>query len=349
MKYQPVERAHVVPRTYLRNFADDEQMIGMRLVDQPEAETRISIEDAAVRKRFYRRTRPDGTPIDDVEHALGKIEQRAGPILRRIEESWPLSLDDKRVLGEFFALQVLRSPRWRTTYEWRSRLFAEDYRKSGRFDREVAETGLTPDEVVERTHELFDSDSFRLHRMLGMSSKASSIFGSMVWALVRFSRPMLATSDHPIFGWSLFEATSRPQPTPEGLGLINLLEVRVPVSSRSAILMTWLDRAGDIAVPFEGGRQQARNLNAFTIAQAEKQWFHAPGANPSYGKRRAYRALSAELLPGYGVDAASHSLIRRTVSERVNSQLGEERDEYEIVQINEGAPLRSPRATGGDD
>lgn len=95
---------------YLRNFADADEMIGMRLVDDPAKETIVSIRDAAVRKRFYRRTRPDGTPIDDVEWALGRIEGPAGPILRELEQRWPLSFDDKRVLGELFALQVLGAP-----------------------------------------------------------------------------------------------------------------------------------------------------------------------------------------------------------------------------------------------
>lgn len=109
-RHQKVERAHIVPRTYLRNFADDDRMIGMRLVGEPGPGEPISIEDAAVRKRFYRRTRPDGTQVDDVEHALALIEGRAGPILREVEQRWPLSFDDKRILGEFFAHQVLRSP-----------------------------------------------------------------------------------------------------------------------------------------------------------------------------------------------------------------------------------------------
>lgn len=305
----------------------------MRLIAEPTTEKVVSIEDAAVRKRFYRRTRPDGTPIDDVEHALGLIEQRAGPILREIERRWPLSLEDKRVLAEFFALQVLRSPRWRQGYEARTRQLVEEYRASGLFTEEIALSGLSPDEVLERNREFFASDTFRLRRMLGMSPKGSSIFGSMTWALLRFSRPMLATADHPLSGWSRFETRSRPKATPEGVGLINLLEVRAPVSPRVAILMTWLGRAADIAVPFEGGRPEARNVNAFTIAQAEKQWFHLPGTNPSYGKNRAYPALSTELVPGYGPDACERSLLRRAVSEKVNSALGEERNEYEVVRL----------------
>ncbi len=305
----------------------------MRLVGEPNIEKVISTRDAAVRNRFYRRTRPDGTPIDDVEDSLGLIEDRAAPLLRDVDRRWPLSFEEKHVLGEFFALQFLRSPRWRQWYVVRTRRLVEEYRTSELFAEEIAESGLTPDEVAERNHGLFASDNFRLRRMLGMSPKGSSIFGSMIWALIRFPKPTLATADHPVTGWSRFETRSRPKVTPDGVGLINLLEVRAPVSSTAAILMTWLDRADDVPAPFDGERQEARNINAFTIAQAEKQWFHLPGTNPSYGKNRTYPALSTELFPGYGPQAAERSVLRRTVSEKVDSALGEETNEYEIIRL----------------
>ncbi len=309
----------------------------MRLVGEPNIEKVISTRDAAVRNRFYRRTRPDGTPIDDVEDSLGLIEDRAAPLLRDVDRRWPLSFEEKHVLGEFFALQFLRSPRWRQWYVVRTRRLVEEYRTSELFAEEIAESGLTPDEVAERNHGLFASDNFRLRRMLGMSPKGSSIFGSMIWALIRFPKPTLATADHPVTGWSRFETRSRPKVTPAGVGLINLLEVRVPVSPTAVILMTWLDQADDIPVPFDGGRPEARNINAFTIAQAEKQWFHLPRTNPSYGKNRTYPALSAELFPGYGPRAAERSVLRRTVSEKVNSARGEETNEYEIVTLGREA------------
>ena len=129
-------------------------MIGMRLVDDPAREAVVSIKDAGVRRRFYRRTRPDGTPIDDVEWALGLIEGPAGAILREVERRWPLSFDDKRVLGEFFALQVLRSPRWCQGYEVRSRRLLSEYRASGLFAEEIAESGRSADEVFSQTRDL---------------------------------------------------------------------------------------------------------------------------------------------------------------------------------------------------
>ena len=335
--YPKVERSHIVPRTYLRNFADNDGMIGMRLVDDSRTLKVISIDHAAVWKRFYRRTRPDGTPIDDVEHSLSLLENRAGPLLRNLEERWPLDFEGKRVLGELFAIQLLRGVRWRRGYDKRTTRLVEDYRQSGLFDDEVAKSELTIQEVTERNREFFASDTMRLRRMLFASARGSSVFGSMIWALIRFPKPVLVTADHPVTGWSRWETSSRPKPTPDGLGLMHMLEVRVPVSPTAAILMTWLDRSADIGQPFEGTRQHARNLNAFTIAQAKRQWFHLPGTEPSYGKRRAYPSLGMELFRGYGPDLVENSALRRVVSEKVNAKLGEETNEYEIIRLDEDA------------
>jgi hypothetical protein len=177
--YPRVEHSHIVPQTYLRNFADQDDMIGMRLVDGADEEEVISIRDAAVRKRFYRRTRPDGTSIDDIEHSLGSIETRVGPILRDLEARWPLNFEAKRILGEFFAVQLLRGVRWRKGYEKRTARLVEDYRRSGLFAQEVTESGLTPEEISERNREFFSSDTMGLRRMLFTSPKGSAVFGSM--------------------------------------------------------------------------------------------------------------------------------------------------------------------------
>jgi hypothetical protein len=59
----------------------------------------------------------------------------------------------------------------------------------------------------------------------------------------------------------------------------NLLEVRVPVSPRLAVLMTWGNRPDD-PEPVEISEQQAVNLNAFTVAGTDEEWFHLPGPAP---------------------------------------------------------------------
>jgi hypothetical protein len=52
----------------------------------------------------------------------------------------------------------------------------------------------------------------------------------------------------------------------------------VPIAPDSAILMTWIDLSDEAAVPL--GPLAAAELNALTIAQAERQWMHQLGSEP---------------------------------------------------------------------
>ena len=63
------------------------------------------------------------------------------------------------------------------------------------------------------------------------------------------------------------------------LGPLGAVDVRVPLSAQVAILTTWAD------VPDKGASVQADSrfageLNAFVVAQAERQWMHRPGDEP---------------------------------------------------------------------
>lgn len=104
MKYPNVKNAHIVPRTYLENFAADGR-IGVYQVREHRRLVR-PVRDVGTRSRFYRRQRPDGTFIDDVEWSLGHSEAGVTPILRSFDEHWPLADDAKVALGEFLAYPV---------------------------------------------------------------------------------------------------------------------------------------------------------------------------------------------------------------------------------------------------
>jgi hypothetical protein len=53
--------------------------------------------------------------------------------------------------------------------------------------------------------------------------------------------------------------------------------------------------------------------------------------------RRSYSALTMELFPGYGPEAVEKSVLRRAVHGKVNSKLGEETNEFEIIRLNAAA------------
>lgn len=140
------------------------------------------------------------------------------------------------------------------------------------------------------------------------------VLGSTHWVLVEFTSAPFAISDHPVVPWPLSERSRLPSPTPPEIGLFETLEIRVPLSPQLAKVMTWLDEP-DGHGPVRGVKDLAANLNAFTVAQAEKQWFHTPSRVPPRATGQLL-PVSPQLLPGYGAETvASTASVRRRSSQ----------------------------------
>jgi hypothetical protein len=154
----------------------------------------------------FPRPRKSGTPtpIDDVEWSLGVGESAATPLLREIADRWPLSTEDKTMLAELFAYQLLRGPRWKDEYEMRTREIFDRYRKEGK----LGDTALTDEQLREFEAHL-STDGYRFIRMFAVAPTITSVLASMHWTLVEFDTRLVATCDHPVVLWPL-AARSRP-------------------------------------------------------------------------------------------------------------------------------------------
>jgi len=155
----------------------------------------------------------------------------------------------------------------------------------------------------------------------GLANKLIDIFGSMRWHLIEFDHPLLTVSDHPIIGWHMKDDARLPEPNRPGDGALNFLEVRAPISPNLALLMTWQDLP-DSEDPIAGTEAIAANINAFTIANAERQWMYQPGCTPPIA-RGYLPPVAPALVSGYGVDEVEASEVRKTVSENIQPKLGE--------------------------
>lgn len=287
------------------------------------------------RRRFYRRQRPDGSDIDDIEWSLSQIEANAAPLLRSFATDWPLSGDDKLKLAVLFAFQLLRGPRWKEAYEARTPGFLEEYDAAN-------PTDLSPAELEEHSAELA-GDSHRLMQMMSTGVTATSVFASMHWALVEFQTPLVATSDHPLVLWPGVESRSPATAEITLLGVLECVEVRLPLSPTHAVLMTWSDHFDDDHVRSKGTRDHAANLNAFTVASAERQWFHRPGRVPPRASGNL-RPLSLELVPDYTPVAAAKSTRRALVSASTKKKVGRDLRDREIEVVTMSRPTGTSAA-----
>lgn len=305
---------------YLRSWAAAE-VITVRLVGTRVSVT-TSVNKVGTRRHFYRRTRPDGSKSDDVEWSLAQPESKAAPLLREVEDRCPLSIDDKFALATFFAVQLMRGPQWLEWYERATRQFLDEEHEAGRLEAAGVEGGMTADDVHEALgHDLL-SDTRRLTRMLEMGQKATSALGSMHWTLLQFPSPAIATSDQPVVVWPLGARSRQPAPNVIEDGLMPTLELRIPLSPKLALLLTWADLPDDQDSRIKANRQHAGSLNAFTVAQADRQWFHLPDKSPPVQSGQLL-PLSPLFVPGYGRKAAEESLRRARAAEIVNAMIGQ--------------------------
>jgi hypothetical protein len=272
---------------------------------------RGNIDRVGTRRYAYQRIRPDGEAIDDTEWSLAHIESAVQPVLAEIVGRWPLTLEDKATLAEFIAVQLVRGPRW---WADRRRLVHEveaDALANGLTGPDGIPRRVSRDEIegsIERLldNTMRDTDMFRLSRRL------STVTCSMSWTLLTFDRDVLALSDHPVVVWpadaprwrrrGAFGMRSAP---------IDAAEIRMPVSPRAALLMTWRD-SGDDPLPRRGTLRDARSINEPMIGQADTQWLRVPDSSPLRASG-AVNAIASTIWRRYDTSAVRRSSVRRRV------------------------------------
>jgi hypothetical protein len=335
MDYPKVERGHILPRVYQRNWAID-GMVELHVAGRPGSRP-ASTKDVGVKKRAYRRERPDGTPIDDVEWSLSHMEGAVGPILTNALERWPYNFDDKQVLAEFFALQMVRGPRFWRDRERLVQQAARDLQAQGVELPDGSRREITDEEAREAA-EAFLGSTKRHTDMLTLGQKLPIVLASMHWTLVQFEQPIIALSDHPVVVWPINRGSASPSVTP-AYGPQTALEVRAPISPHLALLMTWI-YDGDPVAPVNGGLRHARAINAFTIAQAEDQWLHQIGTKPLLGTG-VMKPIAPSIYPRYTPAAAERSRLRTEVEEKTKKVLGkplQKKAMYEAVRVERKQP-----------
>jgi hypothetical protein len=302
--YPVVKKGHIVPRMYQKAFAVDDK-VAVHIDGSPQC-VAMSTKTAGTRPRFYRRVRPDGEEIDDVEASLAYVEDKSTQPLRELIAGDPLTVEHKGILAQFLAVQMLRGPAF---FESREQLLlpiiegmqASDFTPEG-----LAAAGGDVEVARQQAKEKILGSSESSRSMLSRSAKLGSLLGYMCWYIIRFDGMVLAYSDHPVVMWPM-DVAEAPAPAAQQFGPLSALEVRVPLAPDTALLMNWVDRSDPIDVALDPSA--AAELNALTVAQADRQSMHRPGEEPPIADG-PLRPLSRLVDPGYDRSAMLRSARR---------------------------------------
>jgi hypothetical protein len=291
--YPVVKKGHIVPRMYQRSFAVDDK-VAVHTDGSSECAL-MSTKTAGTRPRFYRRVRPDGEEIDDVEASLAYVEDKATQPLRQLIAGDPLSVEHKGILAQFLAVQMLRGPAF---FEHREQLLLpiiEGMQASDFKPEALAAAGGDVELARQRAREQILGSTLSSRSMLSRSAKVGTLLGYMCWYIVRFDDKVLAYSDHPVVMWPM-DVAMAPAPGTQQFGPLSALELRVPLAPDVALLLNWVDRSDPIDAALDPSA--AAELNALTVAQADRQWMHRPGDEPELADG-PLRPLSRLVEPAY--------------------------------------------------
>jgi hypothetical protein len=316
--YPTVNKAHIVPRMYQKAFAVKGN-VSVHTEGNRNCVMR-STKTAGTRPAYYRRARPDGELIDDVEASLSVVEDKATDPLRDLIAGGPITVEGKGILAQFIAVQMLRGPAF---FEQREQLLmpmieeldAEHFTPEG-----LAAAGGDVEVARKRAMDRYLDPTRNLLSMLTRSAKLASVLGLMRWSVVRFDRPALAYSDHPVVMWPMYVESVQPLDNQQ-FGPLSALEVRVPLAPHVALLADWVDRSDqhDISLAMSA----ASEFNAFTVAQADREWMHQPGDEPEIATGTLH-PLVRLIEPAYDWAALLRSARRATAQQFLASVQGQE-------------------------
>jgi hypothetical protein len=310
--YSKVKQPHIVPVTYQRSFSVHDR-VAVHVPGKAE-HVELHIENAGTRSRFYRRVRPNGEEIDDIEATLAYVETKSASALTEVAMGAELTATRKEALVQFLGIQMLRGPAFFSTqHENVERFVPKTLTEADVKPALLEQTGGDLELAREKVVELFRQPTQQLLRMTTIALKVAAVLGSMRWHLLHFDDPLLAYSDQPVVVWPLDIEMFNTVPTEPSFGPVGALEVQVPLSPYVGVLMTWADLP-DPVEPVTAPAPYAGEMNALVIAQADKQWMHRIGSEPPVAAA-PIRPLSRAFEDRYTADAVRASRRRATTAQ----------------------------------
>ncbi|WP_032366012.1 DUF4238 domain-containing protein [Rhodococcoides fascians] len=200
---------HVVPRTYLRGWADSEGHISV-LDRGSAAPQRRPVSNTAVRTQFYNMIGSDGAKTDAIENWLGnRIEAPVGPTLKALRSGGNIGDVDTVTIINFTVAQLIRTP---TVFAIMAGidettgpllLLAEAAKTAG-FDL-LTLSEADRDRCVEVARRAWaanrsasDTKASSLRTMVRKLDEIATQVASWHWNVLTSSEPVLITGDSPV-------------------------------------------------------------------------------------------------------------------------------------------------------
>jgi hypothetical protein len=283
------KRHHFVPRFYLRHFSDRKKRVRMYARGAKKKRIVTSVNNAAVESGFYTIVEEMGDQSQRVEHLLSMIEGLAkAAIGRMLKGRFPPDIEDRSNLSLFLALQTLRTPEHRRSFEamvdYSQKVMLEGWTPDYACQRLKAE-GIDPtDKAIAEIMDVVDNpDKYRFvpHQnehikiMLDVATRVAPVIAERSWLLGHSRRAAFVTSDHPVVWRSETTEMSKYM----GVGVGNAEEEYFPLDRRHVLTMALPDAQPD-GMTMELIEDNVLFVNSLEAAYSHKWVYQHPDDDP---------------------------------------------------------------------
>lgn len=233
----------------------------------------------------------EGHDPELVEKALAGVEGvAAAPIADLIAGRFP-TLEDRFRISMFVAVQHVRGPGYRADMNRLGTLAARTHLAQTVTDERIqsflearGEPAATSDVETFREEALGDrgptlvmSQPFAVQESLrhAMDYVLPRIYFA-AWKVIRFSEPILLTSDAPVAPWA---PTHSSEP---GIGIMNAKETYLPLDRSTALVVTANRTESARDTSYDGRASIARRINDVVARSAERWFLHHPDQDISW-------------------------------------------------------------------
>lgn len=285
-------RHHYVPKFYLSRFAHKKKVA---VYGRPFKRRSLrSIRSVAVIPDLYTVQATTGETTGLVEHAIGRFEDAAAPVIEKIlTQGFPLTFEERLSLADYVALQYLRTPLNKrqhdlTVTENANWMMQNEVWTDSKIKSALEYDGSTATaEDMAYIKEMIEAGDFRkisvsisteewMRNMLRQLKEVSDHLMQLNWTMPVASGDEFITTDNPVVLWT------RPEWNPmDAVGFANAEEIRLPLSPKKMLCITPEDYPDELTLPIS--KASVYNTNRLAAARAYKWIYQHPNGSDISG------------------------------------------------------------------